>query len=94
MPAFGIHSVKSLGVLVSATSYDVIGASDVIIIAVKPYQVLEVMDNLLKVLKTAQVAGSTPKSLRPLIVSVASSVPLAELEKRVSSRSMQVCRSD
>lgn len=70
---------------VSSSSSDVIGSCDVIVIAVKPYQVLDVMDNLLKKLKSSQASGGhVPKSLRPLVVSVASSVPLAEIEKRVS----------
>jgi len=76
--------MQGLGVTVSATSYDVIGTCDVIVIAVKPHQVPEVLDNLHSTLKAAQISGNAPKSLRPLIVSVASSVSLAELEKRVS----------
>ena len=61
---------------------DVIGQCDMIVIAVKPYQVLEVMQDIHQTFKSS--SGSyTPKSLRPLVVSVAASVPLAEIEKKV-----------
>lgn len=61
---------------------DVIGQCDMIIIAVKPYQVLEVMQEIHQIFKTS--GSHPPKSLRPLVVSVAASVPLAEIEKKVS----------
>lgn len=60
---------------------DVIGQCDMIIIAVKPYQVMEVMRDIHQTFKSA--GGHTPRSLRPLVVSVAASVPLAEIEKKV-----------
>ena len=75
---------------VSAGNYEVIRECDIIIIAVKPYQALEIMDMLHKMLRTSpQTVGSpasVPKSLRPLIISMAASVPLAEMEKRVCSQ--------
>ena len=75
---------QDLGVTVSTANYDVIGECDIIIIAVKPKQTLEVMDVLHKMLRTSQTFGNhVPKSLRPLIISVAACVPLAEMEKRV-----------
>ena len=66
----------------SVLNQDVIGQYDIIIIAVKPYQVMEVMKDIHQTFRT--VGGHTPKSLRPLVVSVAASVPLQEIEKKAS----------
>lgn len=67
---------------VSLSNQEVIGQCDMIIVAVKPYQVMEVMQDIHQTFKTA--GGHTPKSLRPLIVSVAASVPLQEIERKAS----------
>jgi hypothetical protein len=69
---------------VTTVNQDVIGQYDVIIIAVKPYQVMEVMQDIHQTFRTA--GCHTPKSLRPLVVSVAASVPLQEIEKKVKRR--------
>ena len=58
-----------------------IGQCDIIFIAVKPYQALQVMQEIFDVFKNSQ--SSSLKSLRPLIISMAASVPLTELEKKV-----------
>ncbi len=58
-----------------------IGQYDMIIIAVKPYQVMDIMREVHQTFKSA--GSHTPKSLRPLVVSVAASVPLSALEKKV-----------
>lgn len=80
-----IQTAQELGVTVSIANYDLMGECDVIVIAVKPYQTLETMNVLQKMLKTSQTLGKhTPKILRPLIISVAACVPLTEMEKRVS----------
>ena len=72
---------QALGVNVSLLNRDVIGQCDMIVIAVKPYQVLEVMQEMHQMFKSS--GSQAPKTLRPLVVSVAASVPLAEIEKKV-----------
>ena len=57
-----------------------IGQSDIIIVSVKPYQVLEVMQDIQDTLKNVQTTGN---HLRPLIISVAASVSLEDLEGKV-----------
>ena len=69
---------------------DVILNSDVIVLAVKPYQILDVMKEIHDTYTTVQqLAGSkattTPRSFRPLIVSVAAAVSLADIEGKVST---------
>ncbi len=68
---------------VSLTNRDVIGQCDMIVIAVKPYQVLDVMQEMHQMFKNS--GSQAPKTLRPLVVSVATSVPLVEIEKKVIS---------
>ena len=74
---------------VTSTNQDVILNSDVIILAVKPHQILDIMKEIHDTYTAVQqYAGSkttttTPKSFRPLIVSVAASVPLADIEEKV-----------
>lgn len=66
---------------------DVIVNSDIIILAVKPYQILDVMTEIHDIYAAAQSAGNrgpAPRSLRPLIVSVAAVISLSEIEKKVS----------
>lgn len=75
--------LQSLGVTVSLMNRDVIGQCDMIVIAVKPYQVLDVMQEMHQMFKTS--GAHAPKTLRPLVVSVAASVPLVEIEKKVIS---------
>ena len=70
---------------VSLMNRDVIGQCDMIIIAVKPHQVLDVMQEMHQMFKNS--GAQAPKTLRPLVVSVAASVPLAEIEKKVSGAS-------
>ena len=66
---------------------DIILNSDVIILAVKPYQILAIMTDIQAMFSDfqsrAQPHVSTPKSWRPLIVSVASSVTIADIEQKV-----------
>ena len=74
----------------TTNNQDVILNSDVIVLAVKPYQVLDVMKEIHDTYTTVQqLAGSkataTPRSFRPLIVSVAAAVSLADIEGKVSS---------
>lgn len=75
---------------VTTSNQDVILNSDIIIIAVKPYQVLDVMKEIHDTYTAVQQqAGNkttaTPRSFRPLIVSVAAAVSLADIEEKVSS---------
>ncbi len=64
--------------------------SDIIIIAVKPYQVLDVLEEVQEIYKELTAVNpltgtpsTPPKNLRPLIVSVAAGVAIAELEAKV-----------
>ena len=79
-----------MGVNVTSSNQEVILNSDIIILAVKPHQILDVMTEVHDTYKTVQQqAGSrtttTPRSFRPLIVSIASSISLAGIEEKVSS---------
>lgn len=80
-----------MGVNVTINNQDVILNSDIIILAVKPYQVLDVMNEIHDTYTTVQQhagkATSSPRSFRPLIVSVASSVTLADIEDKVCQSS-------
>ena len=73
---------------VTTNNQDVILNSDIIILAVKPYQVMDVMkeihDSYTSVQQYAGKATSSPRSFRPLIVSVAAAVTLADIEEKVS----------
>lgn len=73
---------------VTICNQDVILNSDIIILAVKPYQILDVMkeihDTYTAVQQHAGKATSSPRSFRPLIVSVAASVTLADIEEKVN----------
>ena len=82
-------SVQDMGVNVTSNNQDVILNSDIIILAVKPHQILDVMKEIHDTYTTVQQqAGSrtttTPRSFRPLIVSVATSITLADIEEKVS----------
>ena len=65
-------------------------SSDVIVISVKPHQVMDVLNELQKLyedLSTSQpIVGSKrmPKNMRPLIVSVATAITLKDIEEKVS----------
>ena len=68
----------------------VILSSDIIILAVKPAQVEEVMDEIQTVFKEfpspsamANSPISPPKNFRPVIVSVAAAVQIKDLEQKV-----------
>ena len=74
---------------VTSNNQDVILNSDIIILAVKPHQILDVMKEVHDTyVAVQQQAGSrtttTPRSFRPLIVSVATSISLADIEEKVS----------
>ena len=79
--------LQDMGVNVTISNQDVILNSDIIILAVKPYQILDVMkeihDTYTAVQQHAGKASSSPRSFRPLIVSVAASVTLADIEEKV-----------
>ena len=82
-------SVQDMGMNVTSNNQDVILNSDIIILAVKPHQILDVMKEIHDTYTTVQQqAGSrtttTPRSFRPLIVSVATSITLADIEEKVS----------
>ena len=65
---------------------DVITNSDIIILCVKPHQILDIMTEIHDIYAAAQAGGNrgpAPRSLRPLIVSVAAIVTLSEIEKKV-----------
>ena len=79
-----------MGVNITSSNQEVILNSDIIILAVKPHQILDVMTEVHDTYTAVQQqAGSrtttTPRSFRPLIVSIASSVSLADIEEKVSS---------
>ena len=71
----------------TTSNRDVVVNSDVVILTVKPYQVLQIMTEIQSIFVEVQShttsAHTAPKTLRPLIVSVASSVTVADIEKKV-----------
>jgi len=82
---------------------DVILNSDIIVIAVKPHQVSDIMSEIqlaYSEFHTAHTAGSRhpitmPKNLGPVIVSVAAGVTLSDIEQkvcRVSTHCRQITR--
>lgn len=66
---------------------DVILNSDVIVLATKPYQILGIMTEIQAMFSDfqsrAQPHISSPKCWRPLIISVASSVTVADIDQKV-----------
>ena len=78
-----------LGVNVFTNNKDIIANSDVIIIAVKPYQVLGVLDEMKRIYMefsdSKSMIGSNPlpKNMRPLVVSVAAAITIQQLEEKV-----------
>ena len=69
---------------------EVIRNSDIVIVAVKPYQVLDVMSEFQTLYSEVQSGPGSgvvnaPKNLRPLIVSVAASVTIRDIEQKVCS---------
>ena len=69
--------------------------SDIIVIAVKPHQVLPVVEDIQSVFKnfpSAPVPGKTnatpPKSFRPLVVSVATAVTIQDIEQKVAGKTL------
>ena len=71
----------------TTSNRDVVVNSDIVILTVKPYQVLQIMTEIQSIFVEVQShttsAHTAPKTLRPLIVSVASSVTVADIEKKV-----------
>ena len=74
----------------TTTNSDIIRNSDIIIVAVKPHQVLDIMADIQAVYSEVQssgVAGSqtitAPRNLRPLIVSVAAAITISDIEQKV-----------
>ena len=57
--------------------------ADVIVVAVKPQQVLDVLGQFEAMYAEMSKSHVTPRNLRPVIVSVASSVSISEIEKKV-----------
>jgi len=77
--------------VVTTTSNSVIvTTSDVIIIAVKPHLVLGVLGEFHDYYISAQSGGNPPKNLRPLIVSVAASVTIADIESKVTHNKIRI----
>ena len=76
---------------VTINNKHVITNSDTIILAVKPYQILDILDELQETYKeltaTNPLTGVSkpPKNLRPLIISVANGVLIKEIEQKVCS---------
>jgi pyrroline-5-carboxylate reductase len=81
-----LKKMKALGVSTTTHNRDVILNSDVIVLATKPHQVLGIMTEIQAMFSDfqsrAQPHTSSPKSWRPLIVSVASSVSIADIEEK------------
>ena len=78
---------QALGVATTTHNRDVILNSDIIVLAAKPHQILGVMTEIQAMFSDfqsrAQPHISGPKCWRPLIVSVASSVTIADIEQKV-----------
>ena len=87
MLGFLAATLQALGVNTTTRNRDVILNSDVIVLATKPHQVLGIMTEIQAMFSDfqsqAQPHISNPKSWRPLIVSVASSVTIADIEEKV-----------
>ena len=88
---------QSLGVNVSTSNKMVIMNSDVIIVAVKPYQALGILDELQETYNELTAVNPLtgtpnhpPKNLRPLIVSVAAGITIEEIEEKVINQSINV----
>ena len=81
---------KALGVNVTTNNKDIVLNSDVIVLAVKPHQILGVLDELQKIYKELSDdtvltgTGPTPKNLRPLVISVATAITIKQIEEKVS----------
>ena len=79
--------LQELGVNTTTHNQDVIVSSDIIILAVKPHQILGVMADIQSMFSqfqsNPQFQESGPKSWRPVIVSIASSVTLSDIEQKV-----------
>lgn len=80
--------MQSLGVAVTTNNKDIVLSCDVIVLSVKPHQVLPVLDELRKIYKDIDenqllVGGAPlPRNLRPLIVSVATSITIKQIEEK------------
>jgi pyrroline-5-carboxylate reductase len=81
-----IKKMKALGVATTTHNRDVILNSDIIILAIKPHQILGIMSDIQAMFSDfqsrAQPHVSSPKCWRPLIVSVASSLTIADIEQK------------
>lgn len=74
----------------STSNKSVIMNSDVLVVAVKPYQVLAILDEIQEVYKEATAINpligtpsNPPRNLRPLLISVAAGVSVEEIESKV-----------
>ena len=80
-------SLQALGVATTTHNRDVILNSDIIVLAIKPHQILGIMSEIQAMFSDfqsrAQPHVSSPKCWRPLIVSVASSLTIADIEQKV-----------
>ena len=69
---------------VTCFNRDVILNSDIIVITVKPHQVMDIMAEIQTVhTEGHSVTHATPKNLRPLIVSVAAGITINDMEQKV-----------
>ena len=80
-----------LGVNVSSSNKMVVMNADVIILAIKPYQVMAVLDELQETYRDLTAVNpltgtpsNPPKNLRPLIVSVAAGITIDAIESKVA----------
>lgn len=78
-----LKKMKAFGVNTTSSNRDIILTADVIIVAVKPHHVLDVLGQFEAVYTELSRSHVTPKNLRPLIVSVASSVSISEIEQKM-----------
>lgn len=67
----------------TTSNRDIILTADVIIVAVKPHHVLDVLAQFEAIYAELSKSHVTPKNLRPVIVSVAASVSISEIERKV-----------
>ena len=75
--------LQALGVNTSISNSAVMTSSDIIIIAVKPHLVLNILSEIQDYYIAAQSSGNPPKNLRPVIVSVATAVTVEDIESKV-----------
>jgi pyrroline-5-carboxylate reductase len=70
----------------TTSNRDIVLSSDLIVVAIRPQHVLEVLGQLETIYAELSKSFVTPKNLRPVIVSVATSVSISQIEGMVRAK--------